>query len=154
MKTKKSLKRQWAVSEKLEIVQARQSGLTLDEVKSLYGVSGTAVSDWTTRYEKGGIAGLETQPTGGAAHTRSRRVEAAEQLVDGIKGADPDAGVGKVQGELSRHGFLSLARETVRRLLRGKGHGPILGRSRRKISRRRFGTSSGRCPTSCGRRTS
>ena len=53
-------------------------------------------------------------------------------MVDGIKRADPDAGVGKVQGELSRHGFLSLARETVRRLLRGKGHGPILGRSRRR----------------------
>jgi transposase InsO family protein len=132
MKTKRSLKRQWAVSEKLEIVQARQSGLTLDEVKSLYGVSGTAISDWTVRYEKGGIAGLETQLTGGAAHARSPKVEAAEQLVDAIKSADSDAGVGKVQGELSRHGFLSLARETVRRLLRGKGHGPILGRSRRK----------------------
>lgn len=132
MKTKRSLKRQWAVSEKLEIVQARQSGLTLDEVKSLYGVSASAVCDWLAKYEKGGIAGLETQPTGGAAHERSQRVEAAEQLVDGIKSADPDAGAGKVQGELSRHGFLSLARETVRRLLRRKGHGPILGRSRRK----------------------
>ena len=67
MKTKKSLRKQWAVSEKLEIVQARQSGLTLDEVKSLYGVSATAVSEWLEKYEKGGIAGLETQPTGGAA---------------------------------------------------------------------------------------
>ncbi len=132
MKTKKSLKRQWAVSEKLEIVQARQSGLTIDELKSLYGVSCAAIYDWTARYEKGGIAGLETQPMGGAAHVKSQRVEAAEQLVEAIKSADPDAGVGKVQGELSRHGFLSLARETVRRLLRGKGHGPILGRSRRK----------------------
>ena len=132
MKTKRSLKKQWAVSEKLEIVQARQSGLTLDEVKSLYGVSPSAICGWTERYEKGGIAGLESQPTGGAAPARSQRVSAAEQLVDGIKSADPDAGVGKVQGELSRHGFLSLARETVRRLLRGKGHGPILGRSRRK----------------------
>jgi transposase InsO family protein len=116
----------------LEIVQARQSGLTLDEVKSLYGVSPSAISGWTERYEKGGIAGLEAQPMGGAARGRSQKVEAAEQLVDGIKSADPDAGVGKVQGELSRHGFLSLARETVRRLLRRQGHGPILGRSRRK----------------------
>ena len=39
MRKKKSSKKQWAVSEKLEIVQARQNGLTLDEVKSLYGVS-------------------------------------------------------------------------------------------------------------------
>ena len=132
MKTKKSVRKQWAVSEKLEVVQARQSGLTLDELKSLYGVYGSMVSDWTAKYEKGGIAGLETQPTGGAAHVQSQRVAAAEQLIDGIKKADPDAGVGKVQGELTRHGFLSLARETVRRLLRRKGHGPILGRSRRK----------------------
>ena len=132
MKTKKSVRKQWAVSEKLEVVQARQSGLTLDELKSLYGVYGSMVSDWTAKYEKGGIAGLETQPTGGAAHVQSPRVAAAEQLIDGIKNADPDAGVGKVQGELTRHGFLSLARETVRRLLRRKGHGPILGRSRRK----------------------
>jgi transposase InsO family protein len=132
MKTKRSLRKQWAVSEKLEIVQARQSGLTLDEVKSLYGVSATAVTEWLGKYEKGGIAGLENAPTGGAARTPSARVAAAEQLVDGIKSLDPDAGIGKVQGELMRHGFLSLARETVRRLLRGKGYGPILGRSRRK----------------------
>lgn len=132
MRTKRSLKKQWAVSEKLEVVQARQSGLKLDEVKALYGVAGSTVSEWTEKYEKGGIAGLEVQPTGGAAHARSQRVEAAEQLVAGIKNGDPDAGVGKVQGELSRHGFLSLARETVRRLLRRQGHGPILGRSRRK----------------------
>ncbi len=132
MKTKKSVRKQWAVSEKLEIVQARQSGLTLDEVKSLYGASATSISEWVEKYEKGGIAGLEDAPTGGVARTPSARVAAAEQLVDGIKSADPDAGVGKVQGELSRHGFLSLARETVRRLLRRKGHGPILGRSRRK----------------------
>ena len=46
MKTKKAVRRQWAVSEKLEIVQARQSGLTLDEVKSLYRVSGAVVSAW------------------------------------------------------------------------------------------------------------
>ena len=132
MKTKKSVRKQWAVSEKLEIVQARQSGLTLDEVKSLYGASATSTSDWVERYEKGGIAGLEDAPTGGVARTPSARVAAAEQLVDAIKNADPDAGAGKVQGELSRHGFLSLARETVRRLLRRNGHGPILGRTRRR----------------------
>ena len=77
MKTKKSVRKQWAVSEKLEVVQARQSGLTLDELKSLYGVYGSMVSDWTAKYEKGGIAGLETQPTGGAAHVQSQRVAAA-----------------------------------------------------------------------------
>lgn len=129
---KRKLLKQWAVSEKLEIVQARQNGLTLDEVRSLYGVSASAVSGWMRKFEKGGIAGLENQPTGGAAHERSPKVEAAAQLIGEIKSADPDAGIGKVQGELSRHGFLRLARETVRRLLRGQGHGPILTRSRRR----------------------
>ena len=77
MRKKKSSKKQWAVSEKLEIVQARQNGLTLDEVKSLYGVSLSAISGWVEKYEKGGIAGLEAQPTGGAARRPSQRVEAA-----------------------------------------------------------------------------
>ena len=129
---KKRLKKEWAVSEKLEVVQARLSGLKLDEVRSLYGISGPTVSKWAAKYEKGGIAGLESEPRGGTAGSVSPRVEAAEQLIDGIKREDPDAGIGKVQGALSRHGFLSLARETVRRLLRRKGHEPILGRSRRR----------------------
>ena len=132
MKKKRSLKKQWAVSEKLEVVQARLSGLKLDEVRSLYGISAPTVSKWAASYEKGGIAGLESAPRGGTAGSVSLRVEAAGQLVDEIKREDPDAGVGKVQGVLSRHGFLSLARETVRRLLRRKGHEPILGRSRRR----------------------
>jgi len=46
---KKSLKKQWAVSEKLEIVQARQSGLTLDEVRSLYRVSPSMVCGWLAK---------------------------------------------------------------------------------------------------------
>jgi transposase InsO family protein len=132
MKAKRSLKKQWAVSEKLEIVQARQNGLKLQEVGALYGVAATTVAEWTAKYEKGGIAGLEPEPTGGAAVTRSPKVAAAEQLVDEIKQEDPEAGISKVQGALYRRGFLALARETVRQLLRRKGHGPILGRSRRK----------------------
>jgi transposase InsO family protein len=132
MKKKRSLKKQWAVSEKLEIVQARQKGLLLAEVSSLYGVSQSAILGWMAKYEKGGIAGLENAPRGGHAESLSPKVEAAEQIVDGIKREDPDAGVGKVQGALYRGGFLEMARETVRQLLRRKGYGPILGRSRRK----------------------
>jgi transposase InsO family protein len=132
MSRKKSLKKQWSVSEKLEVVQARLNGLMLDEVSSLYGVSNTTVSEWARKYEKGGIAGLENAPRGGMKGTASPKVEAADKLVAEIKAAEPEAGVGRVQGELERHGFLSLARETVRRLLRGQGHGPILGRSRRR----------------------
>lgn len=132
MKKKRSLKKQWAVSEKLEVVQARLNGLKLDEVSGLYGITGTTVSAWTKKYEAGGIAGLESQPTGGAAPMRSQKVEAAEQIVDEIKREDPEAGISKVQGSLYRRGFLEMARETVRQLLRRKGHGPILGRSRRK----------------------
>ena len=131
MKKKRSLKKQWAVSEKLEIVQARQKGLLLAEVSSVYGVSQSAIIGWTRKYEAGGIAGLASAPRGRAAGS-SPRVEAAEQLVDGIKSEDPEAGVGKVQGALYRRGFLDLARDTVRRLLRRQGHGPILVRSRRR----------------------
>jgi len=131
MYKRKRSRKAWAISEKLEAVQARLNGLQFNEVSALYGVSGTTVSKWTRQYEKGGLAGLEAAPRGGARGS-SPRVEAAEQLVDGIKREDPEAGVGKVQGALYRRGFLDLARDTVRRLLRGRGHGPILVRSRRR----------------------
>ena len=63
------------------------------------------------KYEKGGIAGLESEPRGGMRGDVSPKVEAAGQLIGEIKSADPDAGVGKVQGELARHGHdLVLAR--------------------------------------------
>jgi transposase InsO family protein len=123
-------RKQWAVSEKLEAVQARLNGLKLEEVSTLYGVSGSTVLKWTRRYEEAGLAGLEDAPRGGRRDA-SATVEAAEQLLEGIKREDPEAGVGKVQGVLYRRGFLDLARDTVRRLLRRNGHGPILVRSRR-----------------------
>jgi transposase InsO family protein len=124
MKRKKSLKRLWSVSEKLEAVQARQNGLTLDEVHSLYGMSTSVLSKWVHDYEDRGIAGLESAPTGGAAQARSRRVEAAGPIVEQIVQENPTAGTGKVQGELYRRGFLDLARETVRKILRGQGTQP------------------------------
>lgn len=122
-------KRYLAVSQKLEVVQARQKGLTLKEVGDLYGVHPTAVGRWTKAYETGGIAGLESAPRNG---TPTARTSAAEQALKEITRADPEAGVGKAQGALYRHGLLRLARETVRKLLRRNGHGPQNQRVRRR----------------------
>lgn len=132
MSRKKALKKRWSVSEKLEVVEARQSGMMLRDVGSLYGVAPTTISQWAKKYAKGGLAALENAPRGGVVGAISSKIEAAGQLIEEIKTVEPEAGVGRVQGELERHGFLSMARETVRRLLRGQGHGPILGRSRRR----------------------
>lgn len=120
----------WKISEKLEIVEARLKGLTLEELTSLYGVRGSTASEWTKAYEARGLSGLEPAPSG--RRRQSAKVEAAEQAVGEILKAEPEAGVGKVQGALYRHGFLSLARETVRKLLRGRGHAPQEVRFRRR----------------------
>jgi transposase InsO family protein/transposase-like protein len=132
MSRKKPLKKHWSVSEKLQVVEARQSGMMLRDISSLYGAAPTTISQWARKYAKGGLAALENAPRGGVVGAISAKIEAAGALVTEIKAAVPEAGVGRVQGELERHGFLSMARETVRRLLRGQGHGPILGRSRRR----------------------
>lgn len=120
----------WKISEKLEIVEARLKGLTLEELTSLYGVRGSTASEWTKAYEARGLAGLEPAPSG--RRRQSAKVEAAGQAVEEILKTEPEAGVGKVQGALYRHGFLSLARETVRKLLRGRGHAPQEVRFRRR----------------------
>jgi transposase InsO family protein len=120
MKNKKAV---LGIAEKLEIVQTRQQGLSVRDVAGMYGVSPTRVSRWTTAYERCGIAGLETGPRG-RTRQLSAKVMAAEQIVKEIVKAEPDAGISKVQGALYRRGFLTMARETVRKLLRRNGVGP------------------------------
>ena len=124
-------RRVWKISEKLEIVEARLKGLTLNEVSELYKVRPSTISDWTSAYEANGLAGLEPAPKG-RQRQHSAKVTAAEQVVGDILKAQPEAGISKVQGALYRYGFLDLARETVRKLLRGRGHGPQGERFRRK----------------------
>lgn len=122
----------YSVSEKMQVVESRQKGLTLREVSDLFKVSTMSVQKWTRRYEAGGLAGLEMSPNGNSRASRNGRVQAAEQVIGEILKKEPEAGIGKVQGALFRHGFLSLARETVRKLLRGQGHGPQGTRFRRR----------------------
>lgn len=124
--------RVYSISEKMQVVESRQKGLTLKEVSDLYGVSTVAVIRWTKRFEAHGLAGLEPAPNGNSTKSRSARVQAADQVVGEILKVEPEAGVGKVQGALYRHGFLNLARETVRKLLRGRGHAPQEVRFRRR----------------------
>ena len=122
----------YSIPEKLQIVESRLKGLTLKEVSDLYGVSKVAIIRWTQRYEARGLAGLEPLPSYKPSEQRANRVAAAEQAIGEVLKANPEAGVGKVQGALYRHGFLDLARETVRKLLRGRGHGPQGERFRRR----------------------
>lgn len=119
MKTKKV----FGIAEKLEIVQTRQQGLSLADVSKMYGASQYSIRRWEQAYERNGLAGLETAPTG-RPRKLSQKVEAAEQIVKAVVKADPAAGIGKVQGALYRQGFLQMARETVRNLLRRNGVGP------------------------------
>jgi len=136
MAVKKSKRHTWTVSEKLEVVQARQRGLTLAEIWALYRAGNRAISQWLKAYEENGLAGLE-QTNNRAVRGMSARVAAAEQVLEQatqVSEAAPATavGAGKAQGALYRHGFLGLARETVRKLLRRNGRGPILlGRRRR-----------------------
>jgi len=120
MKTKRAA---FGIAEKLEIVQTRQKGLSLSDVGKMYGVHPTMVSKWTRAYERNGIAGLEAGPKG---RTRqfSPKVKAAEQIIQEVVKAEPDAGIGKIHGVLYRQGFLKMARETVRRLLQRNGIEP------------------------------
>ena len=122
----------YSISEKLQVVESRQKGLTLKEVSQLFHVSPVAVIRWTRRYEANGLAGLEPLPNGSTTRSRTAKAQAAAQVVGEVLKTDPEAGVGKVQGALFRHGFLNLARETVRKLLRKQGHGPQEVRFRRR----------------------
>lgn len=122
---------QWTIAEKLEVVRAYQQGCNVKDLQSLFHLSSYTMYKWIQSYEKNGITGLEN-----VAHTRSRelspKTQAAEQIVGELTKQEPQAGVGKTQGLLYRHGFLDLARDTVRKLLRRGGKEPLEGRSKRR----------------------
>jgi len=128
MSSKKRAKvvRERSVAEKLEIVQARQKGLGIEEIKSLYHVGWALIKKWVEAYERNGIAGLEQTGNKKQPGEPGPKVQAAEKIIEQVRQAEPHGGVGKAQGALRRHGLLSLARETVRKLLRSKGIGPVV----------------------------
>lgn len=141
MKTKKV----FGIAEKLEIVQTRQQGLSLTDVARMYGTNRHSVQKWARAYERSGLAGLEAAPAG-RPRRFSQKVEAAEQIVKDVVKADPNAGIGKVQGALYRQGFLQMARETVRNLLRRNGVGPQEARPRRRNKPIRVRSFERACP--------
>jgi len=131
-KRKKKSLRTFSVSQKHEAVLAKRRGLTDHEMRSLFGASPFSVRRWVAAYDEKGIAGLENAPRGGRVGEVSVKTAAAESVLEEVTREEPESGVSKARGALYRRGLLSLARETVRRLLRRKGRGPILGRSRRR----------------------
>src|ERR1041384_5795591 len=131
--------KQYTVAEKLEVIRGHQNGLTEAEIRKLFGASHTSVMIWERAYQEKGIAGLENvYAKRREAASQSPKVEAAEQVLntelkapEAAPGLQEGMGIGKAQGILHRHGFLDLAKETVRKLLRGQGIGPVL-RTRRR----------------------
>jgi len=131
--------KQYTVSDKLEAIQSRQNGLTEREIHKLFGVTSTSLRVWEKAYQEKGIVGLENayakrreqaslspkvEAAGRVLSTELKAPEAAPGLQEGM-------GVGKAQGILRRHWFLDVAKETVRKLLRGQGVSPILRNRRR-----------------------
>lgn len=116
-------RKMWTVDERLEVVRARLGGLSLDSVAKLYRINRQTVSVWTRRYEKFGLSGLSGNSRGGA-YELSPKMAVAEQAVAQATAENPSAGISKIQGEVYRKGFLDLARETVRKIMRRQGVEP------------------------------
>jgi len=117
-------RRTYTVEERLEVVRARQSGLSLHDVSRLYGVGTTRIAQWTRLYESQGLAGLDIKIGGPGNRDISTKMAAAEQAVAQATAENPSAGISKIQGAVYRKGFLDLARETVRKIMRRQGVEP------------------------------
>ena len=151
---KKSSKKMWAVSEKLEIVQARLNGLTLNDVHSLYGASSSIISKWVRDYEARGIAGLESAPRSGGAEAKSQRVEAAEPSLSRSRGKTLARERGKFKGSSTAGDFWIWRARRCERFFGAKAKSLSRGLINGATSRRRSRDSSAPIPTTSGRRTS
>jgi len=116
----KKRSREWKLSEKVEMVQAMEKGVRLEDVHAMYGACTDSLYRWKRMYRDHGISGLENKKGGPRTRKMSAKVEAATEIIDGIVAEHPGAGIGRIQGALYRHGFLRLAKNTVSRLLRRK----------------------------------
>src|SRR5579885_2615574 len=128
--------RRYSVERKLEVVKAKQNGLTTEEVAAMFGVGTTSINIWAKAYAEKGLPGLEDESPG-RPQQLSPKTQAAEKFIDRLAREHPGAGISKVQGLLFRHGLLSMARETVRRVLRRHGHEPQLQRFHRRNAPKR-----------------
>lgn len=117
-------RRTFTVDERLQAVRARQGGLSAYDVSKLYGVSVTRLSEWMRLYESQGLAGLDLKVGGPGNRDISAKIAAAEKAVAQATNENPNAGISKIQGEVYRKGFLDLARETVRKIMRRQGVEP------------------------------
>lgn len=114
----------FSVEERLEAVRARQNGVSLVDVAKLCGAGTTTIADWVRAYEREGLAGLDRKVGGPGNRDITAKMAAAEQAVAQATTENPDAGISKIQGEVYRKGFLDLARETVRKIMRRQGVEP------------------------------
>jgi transposase InsO family protein len=117
-------RKHFTVEERLEAVRARQNGVSLQDVAKLYGAGTTTIAEWVRVYEREGLPGLDRKIGGSGTRDISAKMAAAEQAVAQATSANPDAGISKIQGEVYRKGFLDLARETVRKIMRRQGVEP------------------------------
>jgi len=132
MARQKRRTRPYPIAEKLEVIKARQKGLSVVDVAAMFHVGTTTVRAWEIAYNAKGLPGLENAPSG-KPRALNAKTQAAEKVLAGLKQQHaPEAGISKSQGLLYRHGLLDLARETVRRILQRQGHEPQAERFKRK----------------------
>jgi transposase InsO family protein len=117
-------RKKWTLDERLEVVRARQNGVSLVDVVKLYGVGTTTIINWVRLYDTHGLAGLDLKVGGRAKSELSAKMQAAEQAVAKATAENPDAGISKIQGDVYRKSFLDIARETVRKIMRKQGVEP------------------------------
>lgn len=124
--------KQWTVAQKMEVVEARSRGLTIEEVQKLFGICTYTLYKWVKAYETGGLTALEQTSQRSGPRSPSPKVQAAEQILESVTQAEPQAGLGKIQGALYRRGFLKLAKETIKKLLLRQGKTPAPAPRRRR----------------------
>jgi transposase InsO family protein len=113
-------RKKWPLEVKLEVVRARQRGLSCAEVTGLTGMSLTAINRCVKAFKTHGVAGLDGPARKVAPGRKSAKRVAAEQALSQLGPLPEGTGVGKVQGLLYRLGFLKVSKGTVEKVMAAK----------------------------------
>ena len=110
-------RKKWPLKVRLEVVRARQRGLSCAEVTGLTGMSLTAINRCMKAFKTHGVAGLDGPVRKATPARKSTKRVAAEQALSQVGPLPDGAGVGKIQGLLYRMGFLKVSKGTVGKVM-------------------------------------
>ncbi len=114
--------RAYPLALRLRVVEQAMSGtVSLGKLSRLFGPSVTAIVNWVSAYEKGGVDALVPKPPKPPPRRVTAAAQARQQAVVGLRREHPEYGTRRIRDVLARFEGLGVSETQVRAILHDTG---------------------------------